>query len=101
MRASWLEKFLLLSADFIALTVCFYTAFWLQFQSGWVPEKLDLNRPFSMYYQAMLVVNIIWIGLFAFSGLYRKWLLESRVFQILIVMRSVSYGVVLVLVALF
>lgn len=100
-RASWLEKLLLLCADFVALTVCFYAAFWLQFQSGWVPEKLDLGRHFSSYYQAALVVNILWIIIFAVSGLYRKWLLESRVFQILIVIRAVSYGLVLILVALF
>lgn len=100
-RASVLEKSLLLLTDLLALSVCFFFAFWLQFRSGWVVEKLDFSKPFAEYHRAMVVVNIVWLALFAFSGLYRKWLLESRLFQVMIVLRGVVYGLVLIFVALF
>lgn len=100
-RASVLEKSLLLLTDLLALSACFFFAFWLQFRSGWVVEKLDFSKPFAEYHRAMAVVNIVWLALFAFSGLYRKWLLESRLFQVMIVLRGVVYGLVLIFVALF
>jgi FlaA1/EpsC-like NDP-sugar epimerase len=100
-RASSLEKVLLLLADVLALFLCFYLAFWLQFHSGWIVDKLDLTRDFSRYHNASALVLVSWICIFAFTGLYRKWLLESRLFQILTVVRAVVYGLVFVIVALF
>jgi exopolysaccharide biosynthesis polyprenyl glycosylphosphotransferase len=100
-RASALEKILLLIADLLTISFCFYLAFWLQFHSGWIVDKLDLNRDFSEYYSAGGAVAVVWIGIFAFAGMYRKWLLESRIFHVLTILRAVIYGLVLVVVALF
>ncbi|HSQ43175.1 MAG TPA: sugar transferase [Fibrobacteraceae bacterium] len=100
-RASTLEKYLLLITDFVALWASFYLAFYLQFHSGWIADKVDTSRQFAAYTNACLMVNVIWILLFAFSGLYRKWLLESRALQILIVLRATTFGIVLVIAALF
>jgi len=100
-RASSLEKILLILADVAALSVCFYLAYYLQFHSGWITDKFDPSRDFSTYQKACLIVDCVWIALFAFAGLYRKWLLESRVFMIMIVLRAVLYGTVLILAALF
>lgn len=100
-RASLLEKILLLIADFLALSICFYFAFWLQFHSGWIVEKLDPSRSFTEYLKPAFVVNALWVLLFAFAGLYRKWLLESRLFHVMIILRGVTYGLVLILVAVF
>ena len=100
-RASSLEKILLLLADVAALSACFYLAYYLQFHSGWVSDKFDPSRDFSAYQKACLALDLVWIALFAFAGLYRKWLLESRVFMVMIVLRAVLYGTVLVFAALF
>lgn len=100
-RASILEKVFLVLADLLALSACFYFAFWLQFHSGWIVEKLDPAKSISDYYRAGIFVTVVWLSLFAFAGLYRKWFLESRLFQVAIVLRGVVYGLVLIFVALF
>lgn len=101
MRASSLERFLLLIADFAAFYGCFYLAYWVQFHSGWIPGKLDHAKDFHEYAQVALVTTVIWLVLFALTGLYRKWLLESRTYQLLAVFKVVGAGMVLVLFALF
>ena len=100
-RASVLEKILYLIVDCLVLGACFYLAFWLQFKSGWIVDKLDPQREFAGYLKAGLVVNMVWLGMFAFFGLYRKWLLESRLLQAFVVLKAVFFGIMMVMVALF
>lgn len=100
-RASLLEKILHVLVDFLASTACFYMAYWIQFRSGWIVDKYDPSRLFHNYREAGLIASVLWVGLFAFSGLYRKWLMESRLYQIIIVIRAVFYGMVLIYVAVF
>ncbi|MCQ2062464.1 MAG: sugar transferase [Fibrobacter sp.] len=100
-RASTLERILLVLSDFIALTICFVVAFWVQFHSGLIADKFDPTRSFGDYWQVGLVLNIGWIVLFVCAGLYRSWLLMSRTHQILRVLRAVVIGVVLVIICLF
>ena len=100
-RASTLEKITLFAMDFIGLSLCFYLAYWLQFHTGWIVEKYDLSKSFAEYYHAGIVVNLGWMLLFALVGLYRKWLLESRTTQVLVLGQAVVYGMILVFAALF
>ncbi len=100
-RASVLEKFLLLLSDFIGLGLCYYGAFWLQFHSGWIVDKHDPSRSFEQYAQAGFVLNLVWMGLFAFFGMYRKWLLESRLFQGMQMAKAIFVGLGMVALALF
>jgi len=100
-RATTLERILLVLSDFIALTICFVLAFWVQFHSGWIADKFDPSKTLESYWQYGLVLNIGWLVLFTFAGLYRSWLLMSRTHQVLRVLRAVVIGVVLVIVSLF
>ena len=100
-RATTLERILLILSDFAALSICFALAFWVQFHSGWIPDKFDPSKTFASYWQYGLVLNVGWLTLFTFAGLYRSWLLLSRTHQVLRVLRAVVIGVVLVIVCLF
>ena len=100
-RATTLERVLLILSDFAALSICFALAFWVQFHSGWIVDKFDPSKTFESYWQYGLVLNIGWLTLFTFAGLYRSWLLLSRTHQVLRVLRAVVIGVVLVIVCLF
>ncbi|MBR6449255.1 MAG: sugar transferase [Fibrobacter sp.] len=100
-RATTLERILLILSDFAALSICFALAFWVQFHSGWILDKYDPSKTFESYWQYGLVLNIGWLTLFAFAGLYRSWLLQSRTHQVLRVLRAVVIGVVLVIITLF
>ena len=96
-----MERILLVLSDFAALSICFALAFWVQFHSGWIVDKFDPTKTFASYWQYGLVLNIGWLLLFTFAGLYRSWLLLSRTHQVLRVLRAVVIGVVLVIICLF
>lgn len=101
MRASVLEKLLMAVADFVALFICFFVAYYVQFHTGWITDKFDTSKRFSEYAQAGVILNLGWMTLFLFAGLYRKWLLSSRILQVLRVLRTILFGIGLVLLALF
>ena len=48
-RAATLERVLLLLSDFLALTICFVLAYWVQFHSGWIVEKFEYLLAFLVY----------------------------------------------------
>ena len=100
-RATTLERILLVLSDFAALSICFALAFWVQFHSGWIADKFDPSKTFAEYWFMGLVLNLGWLLLFTCAGLYRSWLLMSRTHQILRVLRAVALGIVLVIVGLF
>lgn len=92
MSASLLEKLLCIIADLTALMLAFIVLFWIQYQSGWVPEKVDLGKDLSNFIRPGIYLNISWLGLFTLTGLYRKWMVRSRIFEIWCVLRSVLVG---------
>ncbi|MCF0221865.1 MAG: sugar transferase [Fibrobacter sp.] len=100
-RAATLERALIVFTDFIALSVCFGLAFWVQFHSGWIVDKYDPTKSLSEYYRMGLVLNVGWLVLFTGAGLYRTWLLQSRTHQVLRVLRAVALGIVLIIIGLF
>ena len=81
-RAATLERILVVLSDFVALSICFALAFWVQFHSGWIVDKFDPSKAFVDYAHMGLVLNVGWIFLFICAGLYRSWLLMSRTHQI-------------------
>ena len=100
-RAATLERILVVLSDFVALSICFVLAFWVQFHSGWIADKFDPSKTFAEYWHMGLVLNVGWLVLFTCAGLYRSWLLMSRTHQILRVLRGVIIGIVLIIVCLF
>ena len=100
-RAATLERVLLVLADFVALTICFVLAYWVQFHSGWVADKYDPSKTLNAYWHIGCVLNFAWLVWFTFTGLYRSWLLQSRTHQVLRVLRAVVVGVGLIVLGLF
>jgi exopolysaccharide biosynthesis polyprenyl glycosylphosphotransferase len=100
-RGNRLELLLHLVCDNFALLVCFAVAFWVQFHSGWIPDKFAPEKMISEYTRAGLSLNIGWCLLFAATGLYRSWLLLSRTTQVLHVLRAAFIGVAVILLGLF
>ncbi len=101
LRGNKLELLLHLVFDYLALLICFVLAFWVQFHSGWIPDKFAPAKMISEYTRAGFFLNLGWCALFAATGLYRSWLLLSRTLQVLHVLRAVCIGVVAILLGLF
>ena len=100
-RAATLERVLLVLMDFVALTICFVLAYWVQFHSGLIADKYDPSRTLESYWHIGCVLNLGWLVWFTFTGLYRTWLLQSRTLQVLRVLRAVAVGVVIIVIGLF
>ncbi|MDD7496977.1 MAG: sugar transferase, partial [Fibrobacter sp.] len=100
-RAATLERILVVLSDFVALSICFALAFWVQFHSGWIVDKFDPSKAFADYAHMGLILNVGWLFLFTCAGLYRSWLLMSRTHQILRVLRAVLIGIVVIVAVLF
>lgn len=100
-RAATLERILVVLSDFVALSICFVLAFWVQFHSGWIVDKFDPSKAFADYAHMGLILNVGWLFLFTCAGLYRSWLLMSRTHQILRVLRAVLIGIVVIVAVLF
>lgn len=65
-------SFLLLPLDYLMLILAGITAYYLRFSNFYVdirPVIFDL--PFANYFQALLLVALIWIIVFAIAGLYQ------------------------------
>lgn len=100
-RATTLERLLLVLSDFVALSICFGLAFWVQFHSGWIADKFDPSKSIETYIHLGLFLNVGWLILFTCGGLYRSWLLSSRTHQILRVLRAVMVGIIVIIICLF
>ncbi len=95
MTASLLEKVLSFLADIASFAMVFYMMFWLQFYSGWVPERYDPSKDFAAHITPFLIHIVGWVALFLITGLYRKWMLHSRSYQIYCIGKTVGLGVIL------
>ncbi len=100
-RATTLERCLMIVADFVAFMLCFWLAFWVQFHSGWIADKYDPLKTFGEYWHAGVFLNLGWLVVFSMTGLYRSWLLLSRTMQVVRVGRTILFGIILVVVGLF
>lgn len=100
-RGNKLELLLHLVGDCAAVLLCFVLAFWIQFDSGWIPDKFNPAKLLSEYTRAGFFLTLGWCALFAVNGLYRSWLLLSRTLQVLCVARAVLIGMCAILLGLF
>ncbi len=100
-HSSTLERILVGVSDFMALSLCFLAAFWMQFRSGMIPDLVNYEKELVDYLPLGGFLFFGWYLLFAMVGLYRSWLLESRTAQVLKVSRAILFGGILGVVALF
>ena len=95
MTASLLEKVLCFLADLIGFALVFAFMFWVQFYSNYVPESFDPAKNFIAHFNPLLIHSIGWLALFLLTGLYRKWMLHSRSYQVWSIMKTTGFGVLL------
>lgn len=109
------EKLLLAVSDFFAINVATGTLLWLSFVGGALEsaattwQQLDLpgnEMPFSYalqvyLYDALPLVYCCWLVLFIFSGMYRAEQSLSRLDEAMAVIKVVTMGTFLILIATF
>ncbi|MDD5590258.1 MAG: hypothetical protein PHQ47_03765, partial [Candidatus Portnoybacteria bacterium] len=65
---------ILVPVDFLMLVLAGLAAYFLRtsdWVAGWRPVLFSLNLPFERYFSLVVFVALVWLAVFAFSGLYR------------------------------
>ena len=90
------ERILLLALDFLTVNLAYYAYYLLRVRSGWLsyPIEPDLILP-------MLAIYVYWLMLFAFFGLYRSWYAQSRLDELVTLVRIVTAGVLVLFFLIF
>lgn len=96
-RRFTLERLLLLSVDFVSITISTALTWWLRFRAGMFPDPEPFQQPWLLY----PVFSLFWISIFALRGQYRKLYHISRYRALQEVARSVTAGLVLIFLFTF
>jgi len=81
------ERMILLVTDFLAIALTWLIHYVIRVQSGWIHIALqpDLWLP-------MAAVSVFWLTLFLLAGLYRPWYAASRLDELTLLFKAVSFG---------
>ncbi|OQX95425.1 undecaprenyl-phosphate glucose phosphotransferase [candidate division KSB1 bacterium 4572_119] len=91
-----IEKILLFCSDFITINLAYWVWVTLRFQLGFYTEQSVLQSGF-----VMLILFLYWLLLFIFFGLYKSWYAQSRFDEFVVVLKTISIGVILIFVLTF
>lgn len=94
-----LDRFVLPIIDQSMLILSFLFFYWLSFYSGLSPNKGLL--PLREYVIPCLIINALWLILFAVFGLYGKWKYTSRFDELISVYKTITVGAVFFLILSF
>lgn len=90
-----IEKLLTFLFDIVAINIAYFVAFWLRYKSNIFPLAFDPALDLYTHIVPSLIVSVLWIILFFFTGLYRDWYKESRLDELFVVARTVFFGLFL------
>ena len=96
----FLEKMTTFFFDALAINGAFWLAFWLRFHSNFSPAEVVTNHPYAHYVLPSIILTVVWLLLFFFTGLYRAWFRESRLDEFLVVARTIISGTALFFIIL-
>ncbi|HDP99495.1 MAG TPA: undecaprenyl-phosphate glucose phosphotransferase [bacterium] len=91
-----IEKILLFCSDFVAINLTYI--FWIKIRQWcgfYYESELLLNIPL------MFILYFYWVILFAFFGLYKSWYAQSRFDEFVVILKTVSIGVILIFILTF
>ncbi len=82
--------------DFVFLNLAFAAIYWLRFESGILTQSYAPEHDLADYFGIMLLFWAGWFALFLLAGLYRNWTKESRLDQAIVVVKTISLGILLI-----
>ncbi len=93
MGTRFFEKIITFLFDILAVNAAFAATFWLRYKSSLFPETYNPDLLFADYITPSVILTVLWILLFFFTGLYRDWYKESRIDEFFVVARTVLFGI--------
>lgn len=109
------EKIVLLIVDLIAINLAFLITFWIKYESGrweylyhlWMKYRTNAGAAMTFsfalkhYLWPAGVVNLYWLLLFGFYGLYKSWRAPSRLDELVAVGKIISLGALILFIPTF
>ncbi|MDH7514314.1 MAG: sugar transferase [Bacteroidota bacterium] len=90
------ELWVLLLADVIAVSLAWMAYYYIRVRSG-----LFILPTIPDFFLPMMVVNLYWLIVFWLFGLYRPWWAKSRVDELILVGKAVTFGVIILFFVIF
>lgn len=95
-------SFILVPTDYLMIILAGLTAYFVRFSEiATTIRPATFELPFAPYFQALLVVGILWLPIFALAGLYTIASARKLVKEVYRVILACSTGLVLVVVIIF
>jgi len=91
-----IEKILLILSDFLSGVLAFLCWAWLRKELGFFSES-----NFSVLIYLSIIISAYWFIMFLFFGLYNSWYAKSRVDEIILLFKTISFGVFLIFLITF
>lgn len=91
-----IEKLLLFFSDFLTVNITFVLWVVLRRHLGLYVETEFLQNLIMMFF-----LFLYWLLLFAFFGLYKSWYAQSRFDEFVVILKTISIGVVLIFILTF
>jgi exopolysaccharide biosynthesis polyprenyl glycosylphosphotransferase len=95
MAIRFIEKIITFIFDILSVNLALFSAIWLRYQSNFFPQVFDPYLDYSSYTVPSIIITIVWILLYFFTGLYRDWYKESRIDEFFVVARTILIGMFL------
>ena len=90
------ENILLLSLDFLTINLAFVVYYWLRIRSGLIGFAIEPE-----FFLPMLAIYVYWLAWFGIFGLYRSWYAQSRLDEVLTIIRTSTVGVLVLFFLIF
>jgi exopolysaccharide biosynthesis polyprenyl glycosylphosphotransferase len=81
------EILIVLLADLLALCLAWYAYFLVRVQSGWIDIALEPE-----FWLPMAWLCLFWVIVFFVTGLYRPWYAASRLDELTLLFKTISFG---------
>jgi exopolysaccharide biosynthesis polyprenyl glycosylphosphotransferase len=82
--------------DILTINLAYVAYYFFRVRSGWIPYSIEPELLFPMIF--VCVYWLIWFGLF---GLYRLWYEQSRIDEILTIIRATIVGILILFFLIF
>jgi exopolysaccharide biosynthesis polyprenyl glycosylphosphotransferase len=90
------EKLITVLADVIGLTLAFLVYYAVRIESGWIQLSIEPEL-----FLPLIAVNAFWLLLFALFGLYRPWYEQSRLDEIISLIRTTAVGALILFFVIY
>lgn len=90
------ERLFTVLADFVTINLAYVGYYYIRVRTGWIPYSIEPELLLPMF--SIYVYWLIWLNLF---GMYRLWYNQSRIDEILTIVRATTVGILVLFFLIF